>query len=347
MNKKLIPKGQWGWVSKVKDAVRESLNTAGEYYDKFSKAMNTAYTTTALDEMGHPIIQANGKMAQRTSTPKKDVTAAVTGITLPVSAVTVGVPATVGGIVGGMATGYIGNKAGRKVAKAVGANEKAQEMAGDVGGFVGSIPGGVAGAKVGKTVEPILFGPDGKMFNSQMVYNPRNWYRGVAKDAITDANNSGVIRGQRLTWYDKAGNMQSRRDVAYFGRGEDAWNRGYIIEGTPEGSQWAQTLGHHEGQPFKFMPKERIDSKLGYNSNGNPYEYEAFPTLNGQATTPITNFQYYKKYPLLGWRQKQFKSGYHPTTVQEMPVTATNLYPEQASQVLYDSGLPSEIHIDL
>lgn len=42
---------------------------------KIGKWMNEAYTTTALDEYGKPIMQANGELMTRTSTPARDFAA--------------------------------------------------------------------------------------------------------------------------------------------------------------------------------------------------------------------------------------------------------------------------------
>jgi hypothetical protein len=50
---RLVPKNQGGNV----------LNTLGGYWKNLSDWFDTKQQGTALDEMGHPIIQSNGEMA--------------------------------------------------------------------------------------------------------------------------------------------------------------------------------------------------------------------------------------------------------------------------------------------
>lgn len=144
-------------------------------------------------------------------------------------------------------------------------------------------------------------GPDGKIFNSQMQYNPRNWYRGVGKNAIVDANQTGVIRGSDPSVQIGEGSGP------WFGRGRPGMSfHNYIIEGNPEQVDFIDALKYQKGikEILPIKPTTAIGETSIYDT---PFEYgkEGFP-INVN-TTPASNFTYYKKHPLFGWRQKQFK----------------------------------------
>lgn len=155
MKQHLIPKGQYGWLSRIARYITDSgnaqsnaanalpngtkkvLDKTGDVYKKVKDVTTTPYTITALDEMGHPIMQTNGKPTQYTSTAVKDAGAAMVGIGLPVGVATVGLPATIGGIVTSIPAGHIGKKVGENTVKVLGGNENAQEAFSTLGEFAG------------------------------------------------------------------------------------------------------------------------------------------------------------------------------------------------------------------
>jgi hypothetical protein len=138
-----------------------------------------------------------------------------------------------------------------------------------------------------------------------MRYNPNNYYREVSKEAIDDAINSGVVR---------SGNTK-RYIGPFFGKGYTPWQREkYIIEGYPENNDWiyanpyenAVYVMQDEPELGKALMQDAF-KKIPKNSNVGA---EAFPYRNGSInSTPTTNFDYWKKYPLLGWRKNNFKQG--------------------------------------
>lgn len=168
---------------------------------------------------------------------------------------------------------------------------------------------------INKTIKNIR-GADGKIFHSQIVRNPNNFYRAVGKDAILDAKKSGLIRGNPLRTND---------NYPFFARAKEPfyWHN-YVIEGTPDSSDWISAYpyvysGNKEIVKIPKVPDR--DYSLGYDtpigkkeSNGFQLTggsdlnflkgYEVFPiTLN---KTPTTNFKYWQKHPLIGWRLHEF-----------------------------------------
>lgn len=123
-------------------ALQKVLNKAGEVWHSAKKVLDTPYTTTALDEMGHPIVQADKSLAKSTSTPGQDITSAVAGVTLPISIATVGPTATAIGLTTGAIGGYAGSKVGSTAVSLMGGSENAQEMGAGLGGFLGGSAGG-------------------------------------------------------------------------------------------------------------------------------------------------------------------------------------------------------------
>lgn len=140
------------------DAARQSINEVGDQWHNWWKYLDTLYTATALDEMGHPIRLANGEMSQVTSTPKRDLTSAAIGITLPISIATEGWIPTIAGLASGTGTGIAGAIGGQYIANKAGLNENAQEMFGDIGGFAGGAIGGYSGTERGKVLSNYVEG---------------------------------------------------------------------------------------------------------------------------------------------------------------------------------------------
>lgn len=165
-------------------------------------------------------------------------------------------------------------------------------------GDILDIAGGAGTVKRGYNTGRKLLG-----FVDNIPYNHRNWYRSVGKDAIIDANSTGIIRGPES------------KSFPYFGRGKEGFTfRNYVIEGTPESANWEQAFAYERGKHIP-QPKEpvMINGKpldISYGTVGNDKYgdlFEAFPVTNGNAnTTPTTNFKYWQKYPILGWKQKKF-----------------------------------------
>ena len=181
---------------------------------------------------------------------------------------------------------------------------------------------GILADKVGKFVKPVLTRAgepmrywsnwlynDGNIFNAPMRYNPNNYYREVTKEAIDDAANSGVIR---------TGNF-NKFIGPYFGKGYSPWQREkYIIEGYPENNEWiyaipyenAYYVGLESPVEGKALMQKALSERIPTVANN----VEAFPYTNGSVNaTPTTNFSYWKKYPLLGWRKNSFRDVKTPT----------------------------------
>lgn len=149
---------------------------------------------------------------------------------------------------------------------------------------------------------------NGKIIQNKMPYNPNNFYREVGKNAIKDAKMSGVIR---------TGNKK-RYMGPFFGKGSTPWQReNYIIEGTPEASNWIYANPYENYiQCMKDNPElcsGILESKppiLPVESTSN-IGAEVFPYYNNQvAFQPLNEgFTYWKKHPIIGWRQHNFKQG--------------------------------------
>lgn len=163
---------------------------------------------------------------------------------------------------------------------------------------------------------------DGNIFNAPMRYTPNNYYREVSKEAIDDAVNSGVVR---------TGNP-NKHIGPYFGKGNTPWHRkNYIIEGYPENNEWIYAIPYENAYRVSLdSPTEGIILKQRALSKRVPTAanyVEAFPYTNGSInTTPTTNFSYWRKYPLLGWRKHSFVNVKTPTITAE---NAASITPEQ------------------
>lgn len=163
---------------------------------------------------------------------------------------------------------------------------------------------------------------DGNIFNTPMRYTPNNYYREVSKEAIDDAVNSGVVR---------TGNP-NKHIGPYFGKGNTPWHRkNYIIEGYPENNEWIYAIPYENAYRVSLeSPTEGrilIQRALSKRVPTAANYVEAFPYTNGSInTTPTTNFSYWRKYPLLGWRKHSFVNVKTPTITAE---NAASITPEQ------------------
>lgn len=146
---RLVPKNQGGNV----------LNTLGGYWKNLSDWFDTKQQGTALDEMGHPIMQSNGEMAQTYSSPKQDLSYTSIAI-LPTIAAYAGIPATVSGLAAGYFGGNVGSRIGAGAMKMLGGNEEAQEMGSDIGDFLG----GLVGFKYGMELPVNYYVPRGNLY---------------------------------------------------------------------------------------------------------------------------------------------------------------------------------------
>lgn len=124
-----------------------------------------------------------------------------------------------------------------------------------------------------------------RLIQNNIPYNPTHFYRGVGKEAILDAERSGILRGKNF-------------ESPYFGLGKPEWHQGYVIEGSHgSGVDWVSA-----DDPTKIIGS----GTRGLNKPGS-LPVEAFPQYNGSTQVPADGFTYWKKYPIIGWRQKQFK----------------------------------------
>lgn len=131
---RLVPKNQGGNV----------LNTLGGYWKNLSDWFDTKQQGTALDEMGHPIMQANGELAKTYFSPKQEV-AAATIATLPATVMSMGFPAFVGGVGEAYIGSSIGGPVGASTIESLGGNEDAQQMGYDIGELLGGYAGFMRG----------------------------------------------------------------------------------------------------------------------------------------------------------------------------------------------------------
>lgn len=155
---------------------------------------------------------------------------------------------------------------------------------------------------------------NGKIIQNTFPYNPRNWYRGVGYTALKDAEETGVVRGIHR-W-------NNQIIGPYFGRGfQPHQGAPIIIEGTPESATWvdpfSKTLKTHSTEPIRdnasiLTNKGKLDYSKLTKENGFLQEgqsYEGFPMTNGDVNaTPVNNFVFYKKYPVIGWRPYKVSS---------------------------------------
>ena len=140
---------------------------------------------------------------------------------------------------------------------------------------------------------------DGNIFNAPMRYNPNNFYRGVGKEALKDAKESGVIRGKYFK-------------NPYFGKGKDWWNDGVVYESSPKRTTWIDAYPYdEEGKVIPFS---------------NQFPFNALPYENGSTIVPTKNFSYWQKHPIIGWRKHSFGNVKTPTITVD---NAASITPEQ------------------
>ena len=185
---------------------------------------------------------------------------------------------------------------------------------------------------------------DGNIIQRKMPYNPNNFYREVSKEAIDDAISSGVVR---------TGNPD-RYLGPFFAKGSTPWKREkYIIEGYPNKNEWIYAEPYQNaiwlGEEYPALGKKAMEEAL----NHVPKPQDAsigvhiFPYTNGSVNlTPTSNFTYWQKHPIIGWRQHAFdntakaKRAYSKPTADIMPVEGSittsdipNITPENAASI--------------
>jgi len=129
---------------------------------------------------------------------------------------------------------------------------------------------------------------NGKVIQRKMPYNPNNFYREVSRDAIDDAISSGVVR------------THGRFLGPYFAKGNSPLGKkDYIIEGYPNANKWVNADYYHRFVRGYDLPK---GGNLFLEENA-PFSTYAFPYYkSGVNVTPIGNFTYWQRHPIIGWR---------------------------------------------
>lgn len=143
---------------------------------------------------------------------------------------------------------------------------------------------------------------NGKLVQNVFPATKGNFYRVVKNDAIQDANNTGIIRSKGF------------KGAPYFSTDEPViyYDNRSIIEGTPETPvKWTNAYGRttYEGipttQPIEMFenpkPSNLFPIKEGITG------LEVIPWKGNNYQIPTTGFSYWKKHPIIGWRQHQFK----------------------------------------
>ena len=146
----------------------------------------------------------------------------------------------------------------------------------------------------------------GNIIQRNIPYNPYNFYRGVGRAAIDDANKSGILRGGAY-------------DSPYFGLGHPAWHEGYVIEGTQNSANWLRAKGPRgEYNVGDFIGANEY-AKPGYTG------LEALPWNGTTTQVPTTGFTYWQKHPIIGWRNHSFSSrgSIEPTITPENAASIT------------------------
>lgn len=143
----------------------------------------------------------------------------------------------------------------------------------------------------------------GKIIQKNIPTKAGNFYRTVSKEAIDDAINTGTIRGSKQY---KNTPYFSHDDILIQPRGK----AGYVIEGTAETPvRWTSPYMKDTYTPIELLgdtkfansvPEDFLQIRAPYTAG------EAIPWFNGSTQVPTTGFNYWQKYPIIGWRQKSF-----------------------------------------
>ena len=253
------------------------LNKAGDTY----KRIKDTEVSLPIQPIGGATTYATAGQylpTEKTTTSKR-VREAMTMAAAPalaISASTVGIPATVGGLVGGAATGYIGGQLGENTIAALGGDENAQKMGHDFGEFLGATPGAKVGSKV--TQLPIV---DGTKALYKVTTNPE------LRQAVKTAT-SAKDYNQNVSIIDK----QLKRDVidnddgfilskgvnhARFGtEGKGTLNTGASVSiGAKKDGTFGLNLGGGADSPKSVAELKQVMSELPTGS-----------TISGDAHTP-------------------------------------------------------------
>lgn len=238
---------------KIRNKVIQTTNTAGTYWKKAKDALNTLYTTTALDEYGRPIIQADNTLATRTSSPSRDIAVATSLVALPVSAVTAGAAATAGGIVGGIAA----DKVTQAVIKPLVKNsdqltEEGKEFITEAPGLIAGFIGGTKGAKIGKGYSDLGTGyaesiadavvDATKPIETTQAVTGRDFWIERPAARITEAERAGLPKSERTPVRSSNGKVKLKRAVDTEGKNIQSFDIvDAPVQGTPKQGQFINT----------------------------------------------------------------------------------------------------------
>lgn len=201
-----------GWLNKAGDTWHSAWNKAITVPMMSGNQYSPVYTGTA-----------DKKPMTYQSTPKQEAGQTMTMAAAPalaVSAGTVGIPATVGGLVGGAVVGSVGKKVGEGTAQMLGLNQNAQDMFGTIGKFTGM---GVGAKYSSNTVNNLI---DQYFFRIR----PNSFTRGIGTESgLEDLIESGMVRGNP-----KGTGMTPKlfNKVRYKGRDSDFWEP--LLKDNPE-----------------------------------------------------------------------------------------------------------------
>ena len=178
--------------------------------------------------------------------------------------------------------------------------------------------GYAAKSVIGNKVKPFMdfIWNNGKVIQKDMPYNKNNYYREVSKEAIDDAITSGVIRSKNNGVY----------IGPYFGRGYTPWKReNYIIEGYPDKNDWispmlyknANSISQEDAEFGKYLLQDALQNSFFIDG---PVGINAFPFYKGSINAaPTSNFTYWQKHPIIGWRQHFFNTSTKPKRIYSKP----------------------------
>ena len=142
---------------------------------------------------------------------------------------------------------------------------------------------------------------NGKIIQKSIPYNSENFYRAVGKDAIKDAQKSGIIRSSSKEY----------QHNPYFSHGRQFWTGERVIEGRQGPVQWVKAKG-----PNGEYNLDDIIKPGEKNLSSGYVPTEVFPYSNGSTQVLTEGFSYWKKHPIVGWREYKFKQGGKMNTLQ-------------------------------